>query len=339
MLWKIAVLLAALPLAAWTRENRIGIETIGVTDPLGHGQMQGYVLYPTQASDQHAITTLGPYQVHARLEAPARSGRFPLVVISHGSGGSALGHHDLAEALARHGYIVASITHPKDNFADTSGIGTPDVFVGRPRQVSALIDAMLAGEWGQRIDANRIGVAGFSAGGYTGLVLVGAVPRFDLLFGYCARHPKDANLCRFGAEKHSKLAQIVLERLQGATDRSLPLRDARIKAAFVMAPLSVFFDQASMRTVGAPVFLAFGDRDDVLIPGENAQRIAGWLPHVTVRRIAGAGHWTFLAPCSDALSSEAPEICADAPSVDRARVHDELDAEAERFFASNLDGH
>ena len=333
------MLLGAVPLAAFAGDNPVGIDTFRIEDPIGHRAMEGYIVYPAKtARPQAATATFGPYEVQARRHAPVRPGRYPLVVISHGSGGSALGHHDLAEVLARDGFIVASITHPKDNFADTSGIGTPDVFTGRPRQISAVLDGLLAGAWGSHIDAHRIGVAGFSAGGYTALVLAGAVPRFDSLFGYCGRHPHDANLCRFGADKHSPEAQAALDRQQRDFDRSAPLRDRRIEAVFVMSPLSVFFDKTSLEGVRVPVFLAFGDQDDILLPEENARRIRSWLRDVTVRTIAGAGHWTFLAPCSDALASLAREICIDPPAVDRKRIHAQLDAEASRFFASRLRG-
>jgi predicted dienelactone hydrolase len=330
------VLLALWAFAAFATE-RVGIDVIRVADPESQAPMQGYILYPAAPGKGQANRTeLGPYVLHGYFQAAVHPGRYPLVVISHGSGGSALGHHDLAEYLAGHGYVVASITHPKDNFADTSGVGSPDVFVGRPRQVSAVIDALLGGEWRNRIDPSRIGVAGFSAGGYTALVLAGALPRFELIFGYCERHPRDANLCRFGAEKRSRESQAAIEQLQGELDRALPLRDTRIKAAFAMAPLSVFFEKTSLQSVRVPIFLAFGDRDDVLLPDENGRRIAHWLPDATVTEIKGAGHWTFLAPCSDALRSEAPGICKDDPTIDRRQVHKQLNEQTLRFFSKNL---
>ena len=40
----------------------------------------------------------------------------PVIVISHGSGGSFLGHHDTAETLADAGFVVAAISHPGITF-------------------------------------------------------------------------------------------------------------------------------------------------------------------------------------------------------------------------------
>ena len=42
-------------------------------------------------------------------------GQFPLIVLSHGTGGSAQIMGWLARALASHGYIVAAVNHPGNN--------------------------------------------------------------------------------------------------------------------------------------------------------------------------------------------------------------------------------
>ena len=45
-------------------------------------------------------TAFGPFPVHVAMEAPVACGRFPLAVISHGSGSSAMVFRTLALALA-----------------------------------------------------------------------------------------------------------------------------------------------------------------------------------------------------------------------------------------------
>src|SRR5690348_18237975 len=103
--------------------------------------MPGYVFYPSAQAD--GVTRIGPYELHATRGAKPISGAKPLVVISHGHGGSDLGHHDLAVYLASHGFVVATLQHPKDNFTDASGDGHPEVMVGRPIQVKATISMLL----------------------------------------------------------------------------------------------------------------------------------------------------------------------------------------------------
>ncbi|MES1163096.1 MAG: dienelactone hydrolase, partial [Rhizobacter sp.] len=123
----------------------------------------------------------GPYRLHATRDAPVAAGPHALIVLSHGSGGSELGHADLAEALARAGYIVAAPRHLGDSFDAPQGRGSDVQLVGRPWQAVAALDTVLADpRFAAAIDARRIGMAGFSAGAYTTLVMVGARPDVSL---------------------------------------------------------------------------------------------------------------------------------------------------------------
>eukprot|EP01034_Spumella_vulgaris_P042871 gene42872-53194_t len=67
--------------------------------------------------------------------------------------------------------------HPGDNFEDLSRQGYLSAFATRPVDMKRLTDYML-GAWPQRaqLDAGKVGFFGFSRGGYTGLVAIGAVP-------------------------------------------------------------------------------------------------------------------------------------------------------------------
>src|SRR3546814_14431428 len=172
----LAVLLVSLPLAAFaaTDADGVGIAAIEVADPVGGGPMPGFVFYPSTEAGE-GTTAIGPYDVAAAFGVPEQPGAKPLVVISHGHGGSNLSHHDLAAYLARNGFIVATIEHPRDSFRDSSGNGHAAVMAGRPIPVSATTSALLADpRWKLLVDADRIGVAGLSAGGYSSLLVVGA---------------------------------------------------------------------------------------------------------------------------------------------------------------------
>jgi predicted dienelactone hydrolase len=315
----------------------VGFSTIKIHDPVNGGTTTGYVFYPSaQAS---GVTSLGPYELHATADAPAIPGSKPLVVISHGHGGSDLGHHDLAVYLASHGFVVATLEQPKDNFHDMSGTGTAAVLAGRPIQVKATISYLLDDpHWSKLIDPARIGVAGFSAGGYTALMIVGAVPRFDLFVSYCERHPQDAEVCasleKLQAEGTAKAG---LATLQSSLERWGNPADSRVKAAFLMAPLGLVFDKAGLANVDRPVFLYYGQNDPVLLPDENALHLAPLMRTLAgTRMIPNAGHYVFLAPCSPQLLKEAPDICRDPAGVNRGQVHAQIDADALAFFRKML---
>lgn len=335
----VASLLALSPLpapASGQAGTGVGFQAISTHDPVTGGEMPGYVFYPSARAS--GTTWRGPYALQATPDAPPTPGAKPLVVVSHGHAGSALGHHDLAEYLAAHGFVVATFEHPGDNFHDQSGVGTPRVLGGRPVQLKAVIHALLDDpHWKPLIDAGRIGVAGFSAGGYTSLVAVGAQPRFDLYLGYCERNPRDPDCDQVHELQAQGKAEEAVAALQSGLRAWGPLDAPEVKAAFVMAPLSLVFDKAGLAGVDRPVFLYYAEEDRVLPPQENAKHIVPLLATIArVESIPAAGHYVFLAPCSQALAQEVPDFCVDPPGVDRVAQHARIDADALAFFRDKL---
>ncbi|MGH8125829.1 MAG: alpha/beta hydrolase family protein [Bryobacteraceae bacterium] len=343
-IWRwLAPLLLALPLTAFAQiTTGVGFAPITIDDPINGGTMPGYVFYPTTQPSQ--VTWHGPYELHATPNAKPVAGARPLVVISHGHGGSDLGHHDLAVYLASHGFVVATLQHPKDNFRDASGDGHPQVMIGRPIQVSAVITYLLRSpRWAVLINPQRIGVAGFSNGGYTGLLLVGAVPRFARFLDYCKVHLDDPNICaparqlKAEAARHGQTIEQVMASMQSDLHRWGNTDDPRIKAAFAMAPLSLIFDKAGLAPINRPVFLYYGQDDGVLAPKYNVLHIAPLIKTLAgIRMIPKAGHYVFLSPCSPELTKDAPILCKDPPGVDRVVVHRQINADALAFFRKTL---
>ncbi|MDR3445319.1 MULTISPECIES: hypothetical protein [unclassified Dyella] len=345
-LYRFALILTLfLPLAALASSvTGVGIAPIQINDPVSGKLTDGYVFYPSP-QPMHGTTAMGPYNVAAIPDAPAIPGAKPLVVISHGNGGSRLGHHDLATFLASHGFIVATLNHPKDDFEDTSGVGHIEVLAGRPVQVKSTISTLLADpRWKTLIDPARIGVAGFSAGGYTSLMVVGAKPDFTRFVDFCARYPKDDNVCGKLAEFQTEatksgltLRQLMQQR-QSQLNRYGDTADPRVKAAFVMAPLSLIFDTHSFDTVSAPIYLYYGQNDHVLRPEANARHIQPLIHTLAgVKEVPKADHWVFLTPCAPVLTKEINELCIDPPGVDRVKVHEQINDDALTFFRKTLD--
>jgi len=310
--------------------GHLGVRTLEGRDPATGAALPMAVIYPaatpatgsTSGPEASAPTMFGPYRIAAVRDAPISTGRRPLIVVSHGHGGALWGHRDLAEALARAGYIAALVEHVGDSWRDQSGFRTGRAVYGRAHQVSAVIDRLLEDhELAAQIDRARIGVAGFSAGGYTSLLVVGAEPDYTRVPGYCARHPDDPEICN-GALT-----------LEAIPKQHAPTKDPRVTAAFVMAPFAVAFGPDAFRAVTAPVFLAWADADQVLLPDENAASIVPALKTlVGTRVIANAGHYVFLPPCPPAMAADVPPLCVDPPGIDRAHVHDVLAADAVAFF-------
>ena len=108
-------------------------------------------------------------------DADSQTGRFPLIIFSHGFGGERRQSTFFYTHLASHGYVVAAMDHVGNTTADMlSGTGSAgDALViekfieARPLDASFVIDQMLAGAANLDINADQIGMSGHSFGGWT----------------------------------------------------------------------------------------------------------------------------------------------------------------------------
>src|SRR5947199_10698038 len=65
-------------------EWNIGLKRLALRDPVSGGTMAGLVTYPTAAAPKSL--TIGRFRAMAAEDAIAATGRFPLVILSHGTG-------------------------------------------------------------------------------------------------------------------------------------------------------------------------------------------------------------------------------------------------------------
>jgi predicted dienelactone hydrolase len=254
-------------------------------------------------------------------------GRYGLVVISHGSGGSSLGHHDTAGALARAGWVVAAPMHPGNNALDDSGAGTAAVWLGRPVQLSAAIDAVLADDMaGTLIDRRRIRALGFSAGGYTVLAALSGRADPGRIVGHCREHGADP-FCRYAGEDASLTEAPKLDRPP----------EQRIGAAVIMAPVGVLFDDKALSDVTVPVRLYRAERDEQLGHPFHAERVRVLLPSASDYSVVeNAGHFAFLALVPVEQAGMMGPAAYDPPGFDRAGFHERLNREIAGFLDKAL---
>jgi len=267
------------------------------------------------------------FEMQVANNAPPTDGQFGFIVISHGAGGLSLNHRDLAMALASRGYVVAAPTHPRGKDNDISGVG---VWVGRPKQVSRVIDTLLQdSELGSHIQRERIGVAGHSNGGYTALALAGAKPDPATSIAHCRQHPDDSRFCSSGGAATREVARTV-----GAIP---DVRDPRVRAIVLMAPNTAPFTDDALAQVAVPIRVYGAERDDLTLVRYHAERLAKALPSQTEYvLVPRAGHFSFVTSFPRILALVAGEAAQDPRGFDRNAVHEVMNSEIVDFFDRKL---
>jgi predicted dienelactone hydrolase len=302
-----------------------GVRFFDVPADTKGGPLTGAVWYPCSAPQQEAVVR--DRVILGTRDCPLVGDKLPLVVISHGRAGWFGGHHTTAAALADAGFIVAAADHPGDNMQDRTRVDHLSVLVERPADIKRLVDFMLL-SWEQsaRIDRDRIGLFGFSMGGYAALVVVGGEP--DLRRGLVGCEGSDFRACE--------------DLRSGETRVDAAPHDARIKAAVIADPgPSFFFPISGLQTVNVP--LQLWSSDPTLAPnyvsGCCGLGIRSRLPSSPdFHLVPNAIHFSFLPPCSPAEVKDSPRICADAPGFDRAAFHKDFNAAILAFFRKHLLG-
>jgi predicted dienelactone hydrolase len=270
------------------------------------------------------------------VDAPMGDTNGGLILLSHGYSGWYAGHADTAVALAEAGYIVAAPSHTGNTWSDMSS-SVPKWLLDRPRHISSVIDHLLNSDSiGSEISSDKIGLYGFSAGGYTALSLIGGVPDFDHAKNHCRTHPQEY-VCAEG------LFDAMLDAKMDELPASAWGADERIQTVAIAAPGWGFaYPERSLSNVTADVQLWSGMLDESVPTDTNAAFLATQLPAAPETHfIENANHFAFLVmPCREAFKEEDPEeyemVCGDAPGFDRYAFHTDMHKEMLRFFNDKL---
>lgn len=295
------------------------------------------VWYPAEAAPAKRID-FPPFEgLDFAENAPPEPGRHPLVVLSHGTGGSAASLAWIAGPLAAAGYIVAAPDHPGNNaLAPLTGDGFR-LWWERAADLSDVIDTMLSDPvFSPAIDHDRIGAVGYSLGGYSVLALAGARVDRDAFERFCQSAEADATCTPPEMRSRDEVPWQPSDGAAASLARSRgSFRDARLRAVLAIAPaVGQAFDREGMGDISIPVEIVAGDADAIVPPGTNARRIAGLLPSATLLMLPGVGHSAFLDLCLPEGASL--DICRDAPGIERADVHRVTAALALDFFKVHM---
>ncbi|MDA7848029.1 hypothetical protein N8972_00895 [Sulfurospirillum sp.] len=285
------------------------------------------VIYPTKSPAKPV--KFGPFEMKLAIGSAIAKGKFPLVIISHGSGGSNIAHRSIAFALVKRGFVVGMPLHPKNNFKNNSAEGTVSNWINRPKHIKSTLNILLTNrKFSTSIDANEIAVIGHSAGGYTALAVAGGVANTKHMINLCKNNPKlPEPFC--GLVKDNQLKSEKIENL----------RDNRVKAIVLMAPLGIVFkSKESLAKVDIPLLLIKAQKDGVLTEAYESDIIAMNYnkKQLTYKTIANAGHYSFITPLPQAIKSEFGVIAKDPEGFDRKAFHKTLSKEISDYLIEVL---
>lgn len=311
-----------------------------------HQELRVTVWYPAAENAAETQQVIGPPEAPLLLAgkaaehgpmAPALE-KWPLILLSHGTGGSAMQMAWLGTALARAGFIAAAVNHPGNNALEPY---TAEGFVlwwERATDLSEVLDGMLADpEFGPRIDRDRVGAAGFSIGGYTVLALGGARTDISVIIDLCRKTP-DATMCHVPEMKDMGTPEQMLATARRTSGVSLArsnesYRDPRVHAIFAIAPaVGMTLMPDSLHAMRLPVEIVVGAADPMAPPKDNADLIRSHIRGAKETVLPDVAHYTFLDTCTAEGKQKLGVFCQDPPAVDREAVHARVDEMAVQFF-------
>jgi predicted dienelactone hydrolase len=267
-----------------------------------------HIFYPTNTAEQPE--QLGPFTLEIALNCVCKSGSYPLVIFSHGSGSMPLLFRGLGQYLARNGFIVGMPEHPFNNRIDNSAVNTLENFVNRPLHLQTTMNWFFDDSaFKSHLIPNSVSLIGHSLGGYTALALAGGVPTtlpFENIL------PKTLTI----------------------------VKDPRIKNLVLLAPATVLFRmEGALANVDLPILIYSAELDN-LTPGTKQLEIVlnGVKNRAMIKHkiIPNAGHFSFMSVYSDELKSVSVPPSQDPPGFNRQAFLDALYPEIVEFLREEI---
>ena len=307
-----------------TSAQSIGQTTLTFTDESRSRKLVTELWFPTNDKPS-AEQTVGRdvFKLYPAIrDAKPLSKNFPLILLSHGTGGGRRTMAWLATALAKQGYLVAAVDHWGNTFDNP----IPEYFIKfweRPQDLSFVLTSLLKdANWSKFVDEKNIGAIGFSLGGYTVISLAGGKMDYSLLSAYTDTED---------GKKEADIPEMpgLVERIKDGnygTDYNKvkeKLYDPRIKCIVALSPaIGQGFDRKGLSSIKIPVFIIGAESDFIAPPKSNASHYAQDIPGAKLEILSGpVGHYVFLNECTDFGMAEANFICKDDSTVSRETIH------------------
>jgi predicted dienelactone hydrolase len=301
-------------------------------------EMQVAVWYPASDGTVEAFAGNPVFMGgEVRRGATPLPGKHPIVLLSHGMGGTYLSLNWLATGIAAKGAIVISVNHPNGWFRDRD----PEKMFNhwtRVQDLETALDHVLSDKMlADVVDATRIYAAGFSFGGWTALSIGGATADVTGALEYCKHAGERSHNCT--DLKSYGLDPAKIEPAKWTAS----YRDPRIKAVVSIDPgLTWGMGPSNVKDLDPSRLMIIGlgkgrDRHYATDTSKLGSGLDDLLPGARIEVLAPATHFTAMPICTPEgaaiLAAEKDDaVCTDPPGTDRKAVHDNIIAlMAEQF--------
>lgn len=263
--------------------------------------------------------------VEAHMDVPISPGQYPVVLFSHGMGGTDRAQAWLGAALAKRGAITIMVNHPNSTWGDF------DMSAGvahwtRAQDVSAALDAVMdMPAFSDSLDTTRIMAAGFSYGGWTALSLGGIRGNHTGIVEACMTHAQ-MELCELLLSEEVNMQGI------NPAIWNANYADARVTHVAAIDPGFVWgleqSDTADLVT--STLMIGFGgDGDRMLATNFDRSGLGAHLDDRRIERFKPAYHFSAMPICTPSgeaiLEEEGDDpVCTDPAGSDRATIHTKI---------------
>ncbi len=225
-----------------------------------------------------------------KIYKPEGKGPWPIILFSHGLGGSRDGYQYLGEFWASHGYLSVHVQHPgsdsslihKGDYAETmkefkKAAANLTNATDRPKDIHFALDHLTAlnesdPQWKGKLDLTRVGASGHSFGAYTTLAATGlATPTGNALFQdprIKAAIPMSSPANTRNKETAYRKFKIPLLHMTGTDDKS-PIGDTSPEERRIPFDEIQGVDQFLLTFQGGDHMIFSGTKR--LLPGKNKQ--------------------------------------------------------------------
>ncbi len=282
------------------------------------------IWYPAGSAAETTVYADNPvFQgVEAAMDATAAQGEFPVVLFSHGMGGTDRAQAWLGAALAERGVITVLVNHPNTTWGDfdmTKGVA----HWTRAQDMTTALDWLLAQpDLAAHVDLSRVMAAGFSYGGWTALSLGGMTGNHAGLVQACEAYPQ-MEACPVMMSDEVNLQGIDPAKWNASYADTRVTEVVAIDPGFVwgLAPTDV------TGLLPDTLMIGFGGAQDrMLATNFDQSGLAALMGEREVVQIDPAYHFTAMPLCKAegeailAADKDDP-VCTDPAGSDRAAIH------------------